>query len=248
MIAELSSIAGEIDALLPKLVYGGGFTGNFLRSDDAAHFTALVVEAKSIINQELGPANDFSWNLSPNMHSFGGGPNERSIQEASRIIRAAARASTRKKAPAIVAHHPSKTFVHPSRMEELRALQGGNWDFVRLIELCRELNVAAANDCHMSTAMLLRTILNHIPPTLGFESFAEVANNYGGQKNKSFRGNMQKLLGSLKNIADRHLHTPIRTTETLPTSVQVDFAADLDVLLEEIIRVCRDQARIPPLR
>lgn len=103
---------------------------------------------------------------------------------------------------------------------------------------CREINVAAANRCHMSTAMLLRTILNHVPPVLGLKTFAEVANNYGEPKSqKSFKASMQRLENSLRNIADMHLHSPIRSREDVPTAVQVDFAADLDVLLGEIIRV-----------
>jgi hypothetical protein len=243
MISELISIADEIDALLPKLVHGGGLKGSFLPNEHAAHFKALILEAKSIIDHDLGPLNDFSWNLSPNMKSFGSGPTEGSIQEASRIVRSAARATKRKETPRIGGQETPRSYVDPSRIEALQALQGGKWDFTRLVELCRELNVAAANNCHMSTAMLIRTILNHVPPIFGFTKFDEVANNYGGPKNSSFRGNMQKLSGSLKNIADRHLHTQIRTTETLPTFVQVDFAADLDVLLEEIIRVCRSEGR-----
>ncbi|CAB4325009.1 hypothetical protein BCH_00228 [Brucella sp. 191011898] len=100
------------------------------------------------------------------------------------------------------------------------------------------MNVASANRCHMSTAMLLRTVLNHVPPVLGFNTFAEVANNYGNLKSlKSFKASMQRLEGSLRNIADMHLHSPIRPREDVPTAVQVDFSAELDVLLGEVIRV-----------
>jgi hypothetical protein len=48
---------------------------------------------------------------------------------------------------------------------------------------------------------------------------------------------MQQLEKSLRNIADMHLHSPIREREDVPTAVQVDFAQDLDVLLGEVIRV-----------
>ena len=89
----------------------------------------------------------------------------------------------------------------------------------------------------MATAMLLRTILNHVPPVLGFGTFKEVANNYGG--GKSFGASMQNLERSLRNIADMHLHSPIRPQEDVPSATQVDFSADLDVLLGEVIRVAR---------
>ena len=52
---------------------------------------------------------------------------------------------------------------------------------------------------------------------------------------------MQRMETSLRNIADTHLHSPIRTREDVPTAVQVDFAADLDVLLGEVIRVASGQ-------
>ena len=88
--------------------------------------------------------------------------------------------------------------------------------------------------------MLLRTVLNHVPPVLGYDTFAEVANNYGSAKSqKSFKASMQRLQNSLRNIADMHLHSPIRSREDVPTATQVDFAADLDVLLGEVIRVSR---------
>ncbi len=106
------------------------------------------------------------------------------------------------------------------------------------MELYREINIASENRCHMSTAMLLRTILNHVPPVLGCNSFAEVANNYGGpQSQKSFKASMQRLEGSLRSIADMHLHSPVRSREDIPTAVQVDFAAELDILIGEVIRV-----------
>ena len=128
-----------------------------------------------------------------------------------------------------------KPYVDPARIFALQQIGAGQWDFTRLVELCRELNVAAANRCHMSTAMLLRTILNHVPPTLGFDTFAQVAADYAG--GKSFKASMQRLEGSSRNISDMHLHMPIRSRETLPSAVQVDFAADLDVLLGEVIRL-----------
>ncbi len=90
--------------------------------------------------------------------------------------------------------------------------------------------------------MLLRTILNHVPPVLGFNTFAEVASNYGGPKsNRSFKDNMHRLEKSLRSIADIHLHSSIRSREDLPTAVQVDFAADLDLLLGEVIRVASEK-------
>jgi hypothetical protein len=48
---------------------------------------------------------------------------------------------------------------------------------------------------------------------------------------------MQHLDNSSRSIADAHLHTQIRSKESLPTQTQVNFTNDVDVLLGEIIRI-----------
>ncbi len=64
----------------------------------------------------------------------------------------------------------------------------------------------------------------------------EVANNYnhGG---KSFKEAMHGLETAAKKIADGYLHSHIRQSESLPTAQQVYFAAQLDLLLGEIVRM-----------
>ena len=72
----------------------------------------------------------------------------------------------------------------------------------------------------------------------GYGTFVAAASNYGGA-GKSFKQSMRHLQRSWRNIADAHLHTPIRRSESLPVATQVSFAPDLDVLLGEIVRVLR---------
>ena len=83
--------------------------------------------------------------------------------------------------------------------------------------------------------MLVRAITDHVPPIFEFKSFLELANNYGGAA--SFKKSMKHLDQSLRNIADACLHTQIRQTESIPTAIQVNFSADLDVLISEVIRI-----------
>ena len=128
-------------------------------------------------------------------------------------------------------------FVDLSRLAALRAAKSSQWDLTRLIRLCEELNIAYSSDCFMSVAMLVRAILDHIPPLLGKQNFADIANNYAGPS--SFKKSMQNLQLSLRNIADAHLHVPIRQKEVLPTGQQIDFHKDLDVLLGEIVRTLK---------
>lgn len=241
MTEELTKLADDMDNLLPLFV-DSRMSGLMLPSEHSATFKALAIEAKSILDEELGHANDYSLNLIHAINSGGGGlvggPSYASVEEAAKIVRVAVRAIQRKQTRMPGVPPGAKAYVDSIRIGQIQSINAGLWDFSRLVELCREINVAAANRCHMATAMLLRTILDHVPPILGYNTFTEVANNYGGSKSqKSFRASMQRLQGSLRNIADLHLHSPIRHRESVPTSVQVDFAADLDVLLAEIVRV-----------
>ena len=128
-------------------------------------------------------------------------------------------------------------FVDASRLEELRSIKSRQFDLARLIRLCEELNVCYSNGCYMATAMLTRAILDHVPPVFDLNRFSEIASNYKGSK--SFKESMQHLQESLRNIADQHLHTQIRNSENLPTKVQVNFSASVDVLLSEIVRLLK---------
>lgn len=249
MIEELNKIAYDMTALLPHFVHGGNVTGWYLPTEHSATFKTLAIEAKSIMDEELGRANDYSLNMIGAVNSgaggFIGGPSFASVQEAAKIVQAAVRAIARKRSKPEPVPPGAKPYVDHARIIALQGLASGKWDFTRLIEMCREINVASANRCHLTTAMLLRSIINHVPPVLGFNNFTELASNYGGpETHRSFKGNMQRLDTSLRNIANMHLHSAIRDREDVPTAVQVDFAADLDVLLGEVIRVANQGTKI----
>ena len=125
-------------------------------------------------------------------------------------------------------------YVHKNRLDELRYVESNDFDLSKLIRLCEELNTVFQHENYLSVAMLVRAILDHVPPIFGYKTFIEVVNNYGG---KSLKKSLQNLQNSSRNIADAHLHEPIRQKESLPNETQVDFRNDLDVLLAEIVRI-----------
>lgn len=133
--------------------------------------------------------------------------------------------------------HPSGHYVDATRIEELKSLEGKSFDFSKLIRMCEELNICFAEGCYLAVAMLVRSVLDHVPPIFGCNGFAEVANNYNGSK--SFKESMVHLENSSRKIADSHLHQRIRSSESLPNKTQVNFTNDIDVLLAEIIRILR---------
>ena len=99
-------------------------------------------------------------------------------------------------------------------------------------ESIEELDLSFRNGCYLATAMLVRAILDHVPPIFGVTTFSAVVK-------KSFRESMLNLENSSRKIADQHLHGQIRDSETLPTARQVDFSPDIDVLLAEIVRILK---------
>jgi hypothetical protein len=130
------------------------------------------------------------------------------------------------------------SYIAETRIDELRKLSSPDFDLQKLIRLCQELNSSYGNGNYYATAMLTRGILDQVPPLLGHQTFAEVANNYGGG-GRSFKETMQHLEGAARKIGDGHLHTRIRKSETLPTAQQVYCASQLDALLAEIIRIMK---------
>ena len=126
-------------------------------------------------------------------------------------------------------------FIDEARLTDLRQLRPADFDLRKLIAICDELNLCYRSQCYFAVAALTRALLDHVPPVFGTDSFAQVANNYAGSR--SFRGSMQHLESSARNIADGHLHTRIRKKESVPTRTQVNFTNDVDVLLAEVVRL-----------
>jgi hypothetical protein len=106
----------------------------------------------------------------------------------------------------------------------------------KLVKFCAEINITCREGCYFATAMLIRGLLDHVPPIFGKKDFDEVANNYGG---RSFKGTMQHLHNASRSVADGHLHQAKRKSETLPAAQQVNCGQQLDVLPEEIVRITR---------
>lgn len=129
---------------------------------------------------------------------------------------------------------PSGSYINKKRFQDLKKIRS-QYDLARLLEMLSELDNAFEAENFISVILLVRAILDHVPPVFGFDTFPELANNYNGAK--SFKESMLNLENSSRKIADNYLHVKIRNKETLPNNTQVDFSHDLDVLLAEIIRI-----------
>lgn len=234
----LSDIAEEIGQLRERFVRSR--QGWFLETADQSEFKRLTIEARALLDSALGRMNDFSSNIFQTVTlgsgvSFGG-PSYACVEDVAAIMRGAVNHIQRQPLmsgqPAAPTQRP---YVDPSRLAAIRSAKVGKWDLSRLAQLCAELNVANEHNCHMSVAMLVRAIVDHVPPIFGCKDFAGVSANYAG--GRSFKGSMQQLQGSLRHIADSHLHSHVRQRESVPTAAQVDFRQSLDVLLAEAVRI-----------
>lgn len=240
-VEELNNIIRQLDAMKGRFK-DSNMDGYFLDTHDQAAFVGLVTEAKTLINEALTASNDYVLQLVFTVNNgsggFLGGPSLSCVTEVEQLLRAAVRTIERRAVTQPVEFAKAAIrppYVDPTRMLDLQRAQS-QWDFRKLIQLCGELNIAHEHDCHHAVGMLVRSIMDHVPPVFGFRSFNEVASNHGGG-GSSFKKSMDHLQKALRNIADGHLHSPIRARETLPTATQVDFRAPLDQLLSEVVRV-----------
>jgi hypothetical protein len=125
-------------------------------------------------------------------------------------------------------------YVDAGRIDQINCLNGQEFDFIRLVAILKELNIAYSHNLHLSIPPLVRVVIDHVPPLFEKANFADVCGSHG---TKSFRESISNLNKSSRKIADSFLHTQIRRKESLPNKTQVNFKNDLDVLLQEIVRI-----------
>lgn len=128
----------------------------------------------------------------------------------------------------------SENYVDPARIDELNRIEDDDFDFTKLVALLKELNIAYSHGLYLSIPPLVRAIIDHIPPVFGKANFADVCGSFGTH---SFKESMKNLNNSSRKIADSFLHTQIRKNENLPNKTQINFRNELDVLLQEIVRI-----------
>ncbi|RWO40429.1 MAG: hypothetical protein EOS11_19705 [Mesorhizobium sp.] len=232
---ELSKISDQITKIFAKSV-----TDPLPYEVYASTLKRLVMEAEAVISLHFGPGNSFSLNLIPAMQANEKGFLGRSLMtvmgEANQIIFGAINHMIREPLLGVQFKAISKpVYVDASTISAMGELSHPEFDFSRLIQMCRELNTAHQSECHISVIFLVRAIIDHIPPIFGENSFAVAANKLPHSKKKTFLN----LQNSSRNIADSYLHQHIRRRENQPTATEVNFSQDLSVVLGEVINAVR---------
>lgn len=125
-------------------------------------------------------------------------------------------------------------YVDKNTLLRLSRIENKEFDLSKLISLCNELDDNYSLENYHSCAMLLRAILDHIPPIFQKASFADVCAQYGST---SFKDIMRPLNETAKKIGDDYLHTQISKKVLAVTKTQVSFQANLDTLLNEVAAI-----------
>jgi hypothetical protein len=237
---QLETIIQDLRSLEVGYETSPGSSTSSLSSGDRAKFKRLVLEAKGLIQSAVG-INDFGVPLlgMANLHGFGAfdPPQPDQLHEAIALVEGGLNQVRRKVAGVRLPAQAIRNdfYVDPQRIVQLQSIKTDDWDLKRLVRLLCELNIAHAHEMYMATAMLVRSITDHVAPILRCRNFGEVANQYAAPR--SFSDQMKQLDNSLRKVADSFLHQQIRRSEVLPLGPQVDFKAAMDVLLSEIVRV-----------
>jgi len=131
-------------------------------------------------------------------------------------------------------------FLNSEVLMRLKAVQSSRLDPGKLVKMCEELNDAYARGNYISSVLLLRAIINHIPPVFGADTFSEVV----AQAGRSVKAILTRLNEDARPIADLHTHMLMRRKENLPTKNQIEpYKTSFEVLIQEVLaRLNSDEA------
>jgi len=123
-------------------------------------------------------------------------------------------------------------FLDFDTLNELKVLDNDEFDTSKLVRMCEELNDSFGRSNYISSILLLRAIINHIPPIFGHETFSQVVANSG----RSVKSILNRLQEDARPIADLHSHILIRKKDSCPTKNQIEpYKGSFEVLMQEII-------------
>ncbi len=126
----------------------------------------------------------------------------------------------------------STWIVAPDLIERLSVAQSSKLDLTCLARMCREINSSVSHGNIVATALVMRAVLNYVPPVFGHETFPQVLASIGRSLKESF----DHLENGLRKIADFHTHRRIGPADSYPSIAQVEpFKPQFELLLHEVL-------------
>lgn len=126
----------------------------------------------------------------------------------------------------------NSAFLNADLLLALKALPAPKLDVSKLVKMCEELNDSNARGNYIAAALLIRAVMNHVPPIFGAKSFKEVIS----QSSRSVKAVLARLDDEARPIADLHNHMHIRKAEHVPSKNQIEpCKAPFEILIAEVI-------------
>ena len=126
----------------------------------------------------------------------------------------------------------NSAFLNSDVLLELKDISSDKYDVKKLVAFCDELNDSYGRANYLCCVLLIRAVMNHIPPIFGFNTFTQVVTNSG----KSVKAVLSHLEDQARPIADLHTHILIRKKEQLPSKHQIEpYKPSFEILIQEII-------------
>ncbi len=128
----------------------------------------------------------------------------------------------------------TRYYVNKSILEGFQSKKS-TFNYQKLIALIEELNFNYLNRKTYSSCMILRAILDHIPPLLAKKDFSDVVNTYNWGSEKSSPRKAIKNLLTFRNIPDHVLHGQITNRRDI---IEFDYLPDrfsVNTLLQECL-------------
>ena len=126
----------------------------------------------------------------------------------------------------------SAWMINPGLIERLSNAQSPSLDVTFLVLMCREINSCFVHGNLVATTLLMRAVLNYVPPVFGQDTFSQVVAN----SERSLKDSFDHLENGLRKIADFHTHRRIGPTDFYPSSAQVEpFKPQFELLLQQVV-------------
>jgi hypothetical protein len=127
----------------------------------------------------------------------------------------------------------STSFVDPILITRVASLSGRSFNLAKLIRFTVELNENYSGGNYLSCALLIRAIINHVPPIFGQRTFIQVVAGAG----KSVKAILGQLEEGARDIGDLHTHEIVDGYSSPPTKNQIEpYKPPMEVLYREIER------------
>jgi hypothetical protein len=122
--------------------------------------------------------------------------------------------------------------IESGLIERLARLRSPEFSPSLLVTMCNEINSSFRNGNLVATILLMRAVLNYVPPVFGRDTFSQVVANSG----RSLRDSFDHLENGLRKIADFHTHRLLDSADLSPTRAQVEpFKPQFELLLQQAV-------------